>query len=259
MPTIEISDELFARLESYAVGFVTPSIVVERLLNEYEQMKSNTDTSAQDSKPDTALMSTNNVIYNNPLTFLPKNEILKMHDEIFQFLLEQKIDFMPRQKRSERLSQGYWFLGDDNYLVISFYAGNDDSNKTPNITFQIYLSDFYLKYLNRQQIPTCVIQLSNTPNSAGWHSKIPVIDEIKQRLGEFEVNRITDGIEARWNRYYQSKDYLKCLEEFLFKDKPIIDDIIKQANNPEIGFLNKRKSQEKINNIIRQIRLLRGE
>ena len=91
-------------------------------------------------------------------------------------------------------------------------------------------------------------------DSAGWKSKIPVIDEIKKRLDGFEANRV-NGIEARWNRFYDSTDYLKCLEEFLFNDKPIIDDIIRQAKNPEIDFLDKRKSQEKINNIIKLRRI----
>ena len=37
MPTIRISEELFARLESYAKGFDTPSSVIERLLNQLEE------------------------------------------------------------------------------------------------------------------------------------------------------------------------------------------------------------------------------
>ena len=120
MPVIRVSDELFSRLEAYAVGFDTPSAVIERLLNEYE----------------------------NKATSKPDNEITKIHDELFQFLLDYKkrypdFYFMPRQK-GDRLENGYWFLGNENYLAISFYTGVDTSNKTPNITFQIYLSDFYL-------------------------------------------------------------------------------------------------------------------
>lgn len=36
MPTIRVSDELFARLETYAKGFDTPASVIERLLDELE-------------------------------------------------------------------------------------------------------------------------------------------------------------------------------------------------------------------------------
>ncbi len=230
MPVIRVSDELFSRLEAYAVGFDTPSAVIERLLNEHENKAKNTET------------------------VKPVNKITKIHDELFQFLLDYKMKypdfyFMPRQK-GDRLENGYWFLGDDNYLGIGFYTGGDTSNKTPNITFQIYLSDFYLKPLNRKQIPTCVIQLSNTPGSSAWDSKKTVIEKIKEKLGGFEVNRTTNGIEGRWSRYYDSNDYLECLEEFLTKDKPIIDDIIRKEEKSEIGLLDKKKSEDKINHII---------
>ena len=235
MPVIRISDELFSRLEAYAVGFDTPAAVIERLLNKYE------------NKADSEI---NKEKINNS----SENEVTVIHDEIFQFLLDYKehnpdFYFMPRQK-GKRLEDGYWFPGDENYLLISFYTGPDDFNKTPNITFQIYLSNHYLRALNRTQVPTCVIQLSNTPGSKGWVSKRPVIEKIIEKLGGFEVNRITDGFDARWNRYYDSKDYLKCLEEFLTKDKPVIDDIIRMEENPEIGFLDKKKSDDKINNIV---------
>jgi hypothetical protein len=252
MPVIRISDELFSRLEAYAVGFDTPSAVIERLLNEHENKINNTTT----SKPVSTVKTENqpsSATYGQQMTTSFKNEITKIHDEIFQFLLNYKKQypdfyFMPRQK-GERLENGYWFPGDENYLVIGFYTGADTFNKTPNITFQIYLSDFYLKTLKRKQVPTSVIQLSNTPESSGWLSKKPVMEKIIEKLGGFEVNRTTNGIEARWNRYYDSKDYLKCLEEFLTKDKPVIDDIIKKAENSEIRLLDKKKSEDKINKI----------
>lgn len=234
MPVIRISDELFSRLEAYAVGFDTPAAVIERLLNERENKHDRVES--------------------DPPPPFPNLRVLRIHDELFQFLLDYKSQhpdfyFMPRQK-GKRLEDGYWFPGDDNYLVIGFYTGPDDFNKTPNITFQIYLSNHYLRALNRTQIPTCVIQLSNTPESKGWLSKKTVIEKIIEKLGGFEVNRITDGVDARWNRYYESNDYLECLEEFLTKDKPVIDEIIRKEANPEIGFLDKKKSDDKIKNIV---------
>jgi hypothetical protein len=235
MPVIRISDELFSRLEAYAVGFDTPAAVIERLLNERENIS--------DKEIHDELFSTSS-----------NSEVIAIHDKIFQFLLDYKAQhpdfyFMPRQK-GKRLEDCYWFPGDDNYLVIGFYTGPDDFNKTPNITFQIYLSSHYLRALNRAQIPTCVIQLSNTPESKGWLTKKPVIEKIIQKLGGFEVNRITDGVDARWNRYYESNDIFECLEEFLTKDKPVIDEIIRKEGNPEIGFLDKKKADDKINNIV---------
>jgi hypothetical protein len=78
-----------------------------------------------------------------------------------------------------------------------------------------------------------------------------VINEIRNKLIGFECNRFTDGIESLWNRYYENRsyndaDYLKCLEKFLTKDKPIIDEVIKDAKNSEIGFLDQNKADRKI-------------
>jgi hypothetical protein len=238
MPTINVSDALYARLAKHAVGFATPESVIEMLLNEYEGLNvGKASVPGADADSD-------------------KRRILKIHDELFQFLRERNVVFMPRQKASERLSQGYWFIGDDNYLAISFYTGGDTSNKTPNITFHVYLSDFYPNSIGKSNasIPLCCIQLSNTLGSDGWETKQPVISEIREELGGFECNRINDGIEGRWNRYYEHRnynatDYLKCLEDFLTNDKPVIGEIIRLAKNPKIGFLGKNKSDRKINAI----------
>ena len=55
MPVIRISDELFSRLEAYAVGFDTPAAVIERLLNEHKNKANSMET----SKPVTAVLPEN--------------------------------------------------------------------------------------------------------------------------------------------------------------------------------------------------------
>ncbi|MEI7995177.1 MAG: hypothetical protein WCH01_09780 [Methylococcaceae bacterium] len=238
MPTINVSDALYARLAKHAVGFATPESVIEMLLNEHEGLNVG-KTLALDADSDS-----------------DKGRILKMHNELFQFLRKRNVVFMPRQQATERLSQGYWFIGNGNYLAVGFCTGNDDINHTPNITFHVYLSNFYLNSIGKPNasIPLCCIQLSNTPGSKGWENKQPVINQIKKELGGFECNRIKDGIEGRWNRYfehrdYNATDYLECLDDFLTKDKPVIDEIIKNAKNPDIGFLDNNKVDRKINAI----------
>ncbi len=240
MAIIDISDGLYARLGSYAVGFEQPESVIERVLNAYDKAI---------GKEPPVIVAHGGV---------DMSSIPRVHDELFQFLIDHHIVFMPRQKTSERLNMGYWFTGDNNYLSIGFYTGGDTHNKTPNITFHMYLSGFYLGGLNRSMspLPLCAIQLSNTAGSNGWTVKEPVMTEIRKRLGGFECNRVTDGIESRWNRYYENRsyndaDYLKCLEEFLTKDKPIIDEVIRDAKNSEIGLLDQNKADRKINTINR--------
>jgi hypothetical protein len=122
----------------------------------------------------------------------------------------------------------------------------------------MYLSDFYLASIERSRspIPLSCIQLSNTAGSSEWKTKEPVINEIRKQLGGFECNREADNIESRWNRFYENRsyndaDYLKCLEEFLTKDKPIIDGIIRDAKNAEIGFLDNNKVDARIYTIER--------
>jgi hypothetical protein len=235
MPAINVSDALYARLAKYAVGFATPESVIEKILNVYEEFnlgKASEPSAHADSD---------------------KRQLSKIHDDLFQFLREGNVIFMPRQKAHERLNQGYWFIGDANYLAVGFYTGNDTINKTPNITFHVYLSDRYPNSMGKSNssIPLCCIQLSNTFGSDGWEIKQAVINEIRKQLGNFECNRIDDGIEGRWNRYYEHRnykatDYLKCLDDFLTNDKPVIDEIIRISQNQKIGFLDKNKSDRKI-------------
>lgn len=239
MATINISDGLYARLGNYAAPFEQPESVIERVLNVYDKAM---------GKESPIVVNSGGVDFCIP----------RIHDELFKFLIDRQIVFMPRQKASERLNQGYWFIGDDNYLAISFYTGGDTKNMTPNITFHVYLSDFYLGKINRSRspIPLSCIQLTNTAGSSGWKTKEPVINEIRKKLGGFECNRVTDSIEERWNRFYENRsyndaDYLKCLEEFLTKDKPIIDEVIRDAKNSEIGYLDQNKADRKISAINR--------
>jgi hypothetical protein len=185
------------------------------------------------------------------------DKVIKIHDELFQFLLDYReknkdFYFMPRQrqnKRDGRLDRRYWFPGDDDkYISIDFYCGRDGKNRTGNITFGIYLKDQKDKPAH-----TCFIQLSNTPGSNEFESKKEVINEIIKQLDRFDVDHVdTKGDPRRWNRYYSSTDYLKNIEEFLVKDKPVIDQIVKDLNNPDIGFLNPEKSKQKIDDIVRQ-------
>jgi|GEM_PF-2313798 len=240
MATINISDRLYTRLGTYAEPFESPESVIERVLNAYDKV--------MDKESPVSVVRGG----------LDKHRIQTVHDELFQFLTDRQIIFMPRQNASDRLNQGYWFNGTDDYLVIGFYTGNDNLNKTPNIYFHMYLSEKYLGRSSRQSspIPLSSIQLSNTVGSNGWKTKEPVINEIRKRLGRFECNRVDDNKESRWNRFYENRgysdaDYLKCIEEFLIKDKPIIDEVIRDAKNSEIGFLDQNKADRKISNINR--------
>lgn len=63
-----------------------------------------------------------------------------LHDKLFVFLKNKhKLSNMPfrlrRTNRYDRLKEGFWFHGTEKYLALSFWAGSDWKNKTPNIAF----------------------------------------------------------------------------------------------------------------------------
>lgn len=71
-------------------------------------------------------------------------DIQEIHEEVFVRLydhlrdLDENMRFSLRKSnRSNRLQEGYWFYGNDDYVAVSFWKGMDWRNKTPNIFFGI--------------------------------------------------------------------------------------------------------------------------
>ncbi len=73
----------------------------------------------------------------------PTFDILKIQEEVLVLLDEySKRDpifrfSMRRSNRADKLAQGYWFHGNEDYLAVSFWSGMDWKNRTPNIIFVI--------------------------------------------------------------------------------------------------------------------------
>src|SRR5690349_20665818 len=71
-------------------------------------------------------------------------EMKDIHAKVFNILYRRHKDdgtfrfSLRRTNRFGRLSKGYWFHGNDNYLTVSFWSGMDWMNKTPNISFVIW-------------------------------------------------------------------------------------------------------------------------
>ena len=78
-PVIKVSDELFARLESCAIGFDTPSAVIERLLDKYENIDRRSQDKTDDTKTryipeiETIKPELETSMRTNPKPFLSKN------------------------------------------------------------------------------------------------------------------------------------------------------------------------------------------
>lgn len=89
---------------------------------------------------------------NAPLTTLQE-----IHDQVLETLLrwqrEDSADirytkresadyrlFYLRRTRDAQFEKGYWFPGNDSYLLISFWAGSDSRNRTPNAYLRLHVN-----------------------------------------------------------------------------------------------------------------------
>jgi predicted ATPase len=140
--------------------------------------------------------------------------IVQIHEEVFQHLMkynhvDRGFRFTLRTlNRKSRLEKGYWFLGDDNYMAVSFWSGNDSLTKMPRIAFAIDKDG----------------RTSLEFNSKDLGGNQFFNDDLLRNLG------IEQGIDrSHYRKFYSqftSQDYLLALEFFLETDKIIIDNAI---------------------------------
>lgn len=117
---------------------------------------------------------------------------------------------------SGRLDLGYYFLGNDDYCVVSFWGGDDTINKSPHIYWQIIKRN------------TCQLIFSskNTDDNVALMNML---------AGALSCERVkTKGKELNlWIKIYYaddfSKDYLESLKNFVEKDRLIIDAFLKSG------------------------------
>ena len=137
-------------------------------------------------------------------------DISKIHDEVLKFLISYR-EKNPRftfglrsQNNDNRLKKGYWFNGNEQYVAIAFWTGTDWKNKTPNIFFKIKPDgSSFLEF-----------SFMDSPD------KRLLIDRIKENVPDIEKYK------RGYIKKYTSKNYLIEIEQFLIKDKPIIDALI---------------------------------
>ncbi len=138
------------------------------------------------------------------------------------------IYFLPRRRNDARLKKGYWFLGNEHYVAVTFWSGSDTINKTANISFIVVPPKS--KYLNMREGCTSFIQLTARDPT----KKAKFVERMAKEIPGFEHFG-----KGEWNKKYKSINYMKNLESFLHNDKPLIDSFI--INN-EIGGIGLLKS-----------------
>lgn len=139
-----------------------------------------------------------------------------IHESVLNHLLnsgQTGFSLRTKDKRNEeKLNKGYWFLGNDGFLNLSFWDSRDWRNKTHNIFFGINSeSDCWLEFVDKD----------DSEKARFFEEIAPVIG-----LKQLKTKRNEKDLFLWKKEYTNSKDYLKSLDEFLKKDKPIIDAFI---------------------------------
>lgn len=150
-----------------------------------------------------------------------KKEMHEIHQEVFDYLMKKHKEdenflFTVRQiNRGGRLDKGYWFLGNDHYLAVSFWAATNWKRRTPNIFIVIDIEGGV-----HFELAT-----SDSEKKTDFVQKkiVPVVQEL-----------ITEPINRKLNKWKftesSGKNFIEVLELFLeegsFKQK--IDRAIKE-------------------------------
>lgn len=151
--------------------------------------------------------------------------IVRIHEKILDHLLRlhknnNEFYFVPRKiNNDERLDKGYWFLGNDYYLHLSFWNGVDWKEKIHNIGFVILFDK------------TSYIELSAQDSS----SKALFLAQVANELGGF----IKLGNKNKWQKHYSGTNYIENLDDFISNAKPIIDRLIVAEKPNGIKLLDK--------------------
>jgi predicted ATPase len=173
--------------------------------------------------------------------------VSKIHEKILKFLLEQKkknpeLTFSLRKSDlNKRLSIGYWFHGNDDYIAISFWTGMDWQSKVPNISYVIL-----------PLTGECFLQFSAKDSS----EKDDLFTKLFRK--RFDLDQYSKSFYSSPLKFHDSNDYLKSLKNFLTFEKKEIDIIIsknkklfktKQNSRNQIGFISEEEFQKNFKKI----------
>lgn len=150
--------------------------------------------------------------------------ILEMNKKCWDYLSNIQIKqpdfyFVPRKiNKLDRLEQGYFFIGNEYYMQISFWNGGDSFEKIHNISWGVYI--------NGQGF----IEISARDNQQRAESLSKIVKLLENKTGKMFI----DNGKGKWSYQYPTNAfYLDTLQSFIEKEKIIIDEYLK--NNPIDG------------------------
>lgn len=168
-------------------------------------------------------------------------DILSIHQNCFDFLLKYQNEndgfyFIPRKRNSKyRVEDGYLFIGNDSYLMITFWNGSDSIEKIHNINFGI-LAD-----------GNCFMEICARSNEAtAGHLK--EIVNILEKTYNYKFEEVKTN---KWRFDYDPQlSYLEVLSDFIENEKLAIDEYIKLNKEIEIELANKDHHEKYVKKII---------
>jgi len=151
-------------------------------------------------------------------------KIVRIHEKIFKHLLRLRSEnstlfFVPRRiNNHKRLENGYWFIGNEYYLQVSFWNGTDWKEKIHNIGFVV------------SHTGKSYIELSAQDSAA----KASFLKHIADQIDGFKK----DGSKNKWYLSFSGTDYVANLDEFIENIKPKIDAAITNSKPEGITLLD---------------------
>ncbi len=159
-------------------------------------------------------------------------KVQRMHERILKHLLAFRrkhsgFNFILRKSDiGKRLSSGYWFHGNNDYIAISFWTGMDWQTKVPNIS---------LIYIPKTE--ACYIQFTSKDSKEKEQLFLNQFSKI------FTLNNIDKGIYTVPYNLNNQLDFIKLLDNFIHRDKIEIDKLIRKN---ESHFKTKQNPKNRI-------------
>jgi hypothetical protein len=146
----------------------------------------------------------------------------------FTFWLRQR-DYV--NSPFKRLSNGYWFQGSD-YIFISPYAKGDNNNKTRSIGF-VTVFDNGLQTRNYLEV-VWGADNNNDPKLVSFYNQL---------VRNLKMEPLT---KTKYIRNYPDDDPVHNLREFLERDKPVIDALLRSYGLEQIFFIGETDFQKQL-------------
>lgn len=168
-------------------------------------------------------------------------EILNIHQICFDFLIDYKKEhkdfyFVPRKvNNNNRLRDGYYFIGNNSYLMISFWNGGDGIEKIHNINFGITESG------------NCFLELSSRDNEKKA-DHLRVLVRILEEKNHYKFDEVKVN---KWRLdYSESLPYLDVLESFIKNEKAVIDEYLGMNKDADIEIANQKMHDKYVRKIL---------